>query len=162
MHNIILKMTLAVVELPQMPLLLLKLHARKGCVGASATAAAVLHRVPDDAICCWGLLHLIPVFISLCSKTIYLNEALWQCCCMYSLDLPAILCSTQAMLPRKLRACAEPTRAAARRGEAPLVYYIKNQCLSYLLPIWLSEATMLFPSIAIVFSQLSNVTKFSM
>ena len=79
-------------------------------------AAAVRHRVQDDAICCYGLLHLIPVF-SFSS----LKHALFL---MYSL---AVLSHAQPrftynpiihiMHPRKLRACAEPRRAAARRGE---------------------------------------------
>ena len=62
-------MTLAVVELPQLPLLLLlKLHEHKSCAGASVSAVVVRHRVPDDAICRCGILHLIPAFI-----TIYLD-----------------------------------------------------------------------------------------
>ena len=70
-------MTLAVVELPQLPLLLLmKLHVHKSCAGASAAAVVVRHRVPDGAIRCRSLLHLIPVFISLRSNTIYLNVPL--------------------------------------------------------------------------------------
>ena len=50
MHIIIREMLLAVVELPEMPfLLLLKLRVySKSCAGASA--AAIRHRVPDDAI----------------------------------------------------------------------------------------------------------------
>ena len=53
MHIVILKMLFAVVENPQMPLLLLlKLHIHnKSYEGASAAAAAAArHRVPDDAI----------------------------------------------------------------------------------------------------------------
>ena len=43
-------MLLAVVELPHLPLLLLKLHAHiKSCAGGAA--AVFRHRVPDDAIC---------------------------------------------------------------------------------------------------------------
>ena len=77
MHIIILETALAVVELPQLPLLLLlKLHVHKSCAGASATAVVVRHRVPDDAFGCCCLLHLIPVFVSLCSNTIYLNVPL--------------------------------------------------------------------------------------
>ena len=56
-------MLLAVVKLPRLPLLLpLKLPVRKSCVGA---AAVVRHRMPDDAICCCGLMHLVPEFLFL-------------------------------------------------------------------------------------------------
>ena len=113
----------AVVKLPPLPLLLLlKLHVHRICAGA-ATAAVVRHRVPDDAICCCDFLHLIPVFIFICSNAMCSNPPLGKCCCMYSLDLPIILDyahNTCFMHPRKLRACAEPRRAAARRGEALL------------------------------------------
>ena len=52
MHVVILEMLLAIVELPQLPLLLfLKLHVHtKICAGAAAVSV-VRHRVPDDAIC---------------------------------------------------------------------------------------------------------------
>ena len=36
----------------------------KNCAGA-AGAFVVRHRLPDDAICCCGLLHLIPIIIFL-------------------------------------------------------------------------------------------------
>ena len=63
-------MMLAVVELPQLPLLLLlKFHVHNRSY-AGAAAAVVCHRVPDDAICCRGLLHLIPALISLYINTI--------------------------------------------------------------------------------------------
>ena len=64
-------MLLSVVELPQLPLLLLlKSHAHnKNCAGAAATV--VRHRVPGDAVCCCSLLHLIPAFRSLYSNMIY-------------------------------------------------------------------------------------------
>ena len=84
MHVNIRGMTLAIVELPQLPLLLLlNLHVHKNvhksCAGA---AAAVVLRLPDDAICCCGLLQLIVVFTFLYSNTIYLNVPIWQCGCM--------------------------------------------------------------------------------
>ena len=63
-------MLLAVVKLPHLTLLpLLKLHVHKrSCAGA---AAAVVRRwVPDEAFFCCGVLHLIPVFISLYSNTV--------------------------------------------------------------------------------------------
>ena len=85
-------MLLAVVELPQLPILLLLLHEQnKSCAGV---AAAVARRcVPDDAICCCGYLHLIPVLLSLSSITIIFKCVPWQCCRIYSLDLPIILYS---------------------------------------------------------------------
>ena len=89
MHTIILEMLLAVVELPQLPQLLLKLRVHTSCAGAAA--AVVRHRVPDDAICCCGFLHLIPDFISLYSNTIIFEYTPWQCFLMYSLDSPIIL-----------------------------------------------------------------------
>ena len=47
-------MLLAVVELQQLPLLLLlKFHVHKKCSRAAAFVV-VRHRVPDDAICCCG------------------------------------------------------------------------------------------------------------
>ena len=50
LHIIILEKLLAVVEVQQLPLLLLlKLHARKSCVGAAA-AVGVRHGVPDAPI----------------------------------------------------------------------------------------------------------------
>ena len=53
----------AFVELPQLPLLLLvELQVHTSCAGAAATVVVVCHRVPFDADCCCGLLHLIPVF----------------------------------------------------------------------------------------------------
>ena len=61
--------------------------------GAAATvlllAAAVRHRVPDGALCCCGLLHLIPVFIE---TRFSFNAPLGSTvACIYSLDLPIIL-----------------------------------------------------------------------
>lgn len=86
MQIIIPEILLAVVELPQRPLLLLKLYRHKGCAGA---AAVVRRPVPDDAICrCRGLLHPISVFLSLYSITTYLKCIPWQYCRMYSLDIP--------------------------------------------------------------------------
>ena len=72
----ILEMTLAVVKLPQLPLLLLVKFVRvhESCAWASAaTAVVVRHRVAEYAICCCGLSHVIPVLISLCSTTINWN-----------------------------------------------------------------------------------------
>ena len=68
---------LAVVEVKQLPfLLLLKLHVHKTCAGAAVVVVVVRHRVPDDAICCFGFLNLIPVFLFLYSNTIYMNVSL--------------------------------------------------------------------------------------
>ena len=70
-------MLFAVVELPQLLLLLLlKTHAHMS--GAGTAAVVVRHRVPDDAISCCGLLHPIPVFILLYSNTIYLNAGMYS------------------------------------------------------------------------------------
>ena len=98
------------------------------CYPAVAAAAVLLlattvrHRVPDDAICCCGLLHLIPVF--------YFSSFKHDLSLMYRL---AVLSHVQPrftynltihiIYPRKLWACAEPRRAAARRGGAPLEQY---------------------------------------
>ena len=85
-------------------------------------SAAVGHRVPDDALCCCSLLHLIPVFsFSSFKRNSY---------SMY--PLLAVQSHVQSrftynpmihiiMHPRKLPACAEPRRAAARRGKIPHV-----------------------------------------
>ena len=63
-HIIILEMLLAVVELEQLP--------------AAAPAVVVVARlcVPNDAICCCGLLHLISGFLFIYPNTIYLNVLL--------------------------------------------------------------------------------------
>ena len=64
MHIIILETLLAIFELPHLPLLLLlKSHVpSKSCARAAAAVALVRHYVPDYAIRCCGLLHLMPVF----------------------------------------------------------------------------------------------------
>ena len=74
------------------------------------------HHVPDNAPCCCGLLNLMSVF--------YFSSPKQKLFPMYPL---AVLSHAQPrftynpiihiMHPRKLRACAEPRRAAARRGE---------------------------------------------
>ena len=68
-----------------------------------------------------GSLILIPS--SLCfllrnTRFIFNGCAPWQNCHFYRLDLPILH-------PRHLRACAKPRRAAARRGEAPLLIIYK-------------------------------------
>ena len=70
-----LEILLAVVKLPQLPLLLfLKCHVHDDrCAGA--VAAAVRRRVPDDAICCCGLLQLIPVFFLFIQTRFVFNAA---------------------------------------------------------------------------------------
>ena len=75
-HIIMLEMLRAVVDLQPLPLplLLLKLHVQKRCAGIAAVI--VCHHVPDDAICCCGLLHLIPMFLFLYSNTTYLSVPL--------------------------------------------------------------------------------------
>ena len=51
---IVLEILLAVVELQQLPLLLLllKLYIHKSCAGAATAVVGVRHRVQDDAIYC--------------------------------------------------------------------------------------------------------------
>ena len=53
---IILEIRLAVVELPQL--------TYNSYAGGAAASATVGHRVPDDAVCCCGLLQLVPVCFS--------------------------------------------------------------------------------------------------
>ena len=102
-------------------LLLLKLHIHN-CAGAAA-AVVVRHRVQDDAFfCCVFFAADSIVSFSLFKHDVY-ECTPWQRCRMYSLDLPVIIYSIIYVThPRKLRAYAEPRRAAARRGEAPLTY----------------------------------------
>ena len=45
-------------------------------------AAAVRQRVPDGKNCCRGSSHLIPLFLSLHSNTIYFPCTSWQYCCV--------------------------------------------------------------------------------
>ena len=67
---------LAVVKLPQLLLLQLwNLHVHESRAGA-AGAFVARHRVPDNAFCYYGLLHLVPVFIFLYSNTIHFNVPL--------------------------------------------------------------------------------------
>ena len=120
MRIIILAMLLAGVELPQLPLLLWKKHACKSCAGVAAAAVVVRHDVPDDEMCCCGILYVIPFFFF---RRDLFGCLPWQCCGMYGLDLPInSILIIRAMHPRTLRVCAEPRRAAARRGEASLVF----------------------------------------
>ena len=97
-HVIIIEILLTVVELLQLPLLLLlKLHVHKSCstaAAAAAAAAAAVHRVPDNAICC--CIFFSPdssVYFSLFKHDLLCGCTPWQCCRMYSLDLPVILYS---------------------------------------------------------------------
>ena len=136
-------MLIAVVELQQLPfLLLLKLHIRKRCVGAAAVVV-VRHRVQDDAICCCVYFAAdSSVSFPLSKHDLY----------MY-MNVVAVLSHVQPRFarnpiliihithPQKLRACAEPRRAAARRGEAPLVCIIISRhipttavCTPHLVP----------------------------
>ena len=50
-------------------------RTKQSCAVAAA-AVVVRQRVPDDAICSRGLLHLIPVFLFLYSGTIHMNVSL--------------------------------------------------------------------------------------
>ena len=97
---------------------------------AACSGASVRHRVPDDTLCCCGLLHLIRVFSLFIQIRSIFNVPLGStvaCTASIYLRVRIILYSevlhTGIILVhlRKLRAHAEPRRAAARRGEAPLV-----------------------------------------
>ena len=69
----------------------------------------VIVRVPDDAICCCGLLHLTNKVIC---TAVPLGSTLSHVQPRFTRN-PTLMYK----YPRKLRACAEPRRAAARRGE---------------------------------------------
>ena len=74
---VILEMLLAVVELQQLPLLLLKLHVHKNCSGAFASAFVVVViacRMTQFVAVFFS--HLIPVFFFLYLKTIYVKVPL--------------------------------------------------------------------------------------
>ena len=74
--------------------------------------AAVRHRVPDGQICCWFIESDASVFF------LFIQER-------FSFDgtpRPYCVAFTASMLGNYgIRACAEPRRASARRGEPPLV-----------------------------------------
>ena len=66
----------------------------KSCAEGAAIAVVVCHRVPEDAICCCGLLRVNPVFLFIyLSKHNSFECTPWQCCRLYSLDSPKIFCS---------------------------------------------------------------------
>ena len=98
--------------------ILLLLQLQRCCL--LLLAAAVRHRVPNHAICCCGLLHLIPAFCFSSFKRGLL---------MYPL---AVLSHAQTRFtynpiihtihPRKLQTCAEPRRAAAHTAATPPLY----------------------------------------
>ena len=82
-------------------------------------AAAVRHRVPGGKICSLGSLHLIPVF--------YFSSSQHDVFSMYPL---AVLSHFQRRFfsltyhTSLVLVCAEPRRALARRGGAPLVVFM--------------------------------------
>ena len=116
-------MLLAVVELQQLPLLLLlKLHVHKSCAGLDVATVVARHRVPDDAICCCRFFSPDPSVSLSLFKHDFCECTPWQCCRMYSLDLPVILYSKCMSCILEIYEYAEPRRAAARRIEAPVVY----------------------------------------
>ena len=93
------------------------------CCYTAVDAAAddVRHRVPDCKIRFRGSLHLIPVFFSFHLNKIYFQCTPWHYCRILSVHFfPYNSYHTSSVL----RACAEPRRASAHLGEAPLVLAI--------------------------------------
>ena len=84
-------------------------------------AADVRHRVLDGKVCCCGLLHLILVFVSVHSNTLYFKCTPWQYSRFYILQPPFTFNTYLVPIihPRHLRACAEPRRASLPAATKP-------------------------------------------
>ena len=92
---------------------------------SNAVAAAARHRVPDGKICCCGSLHPIPVSSFSSSKyDLFLMYPLGSTVA-FTAPIFQLLQYMPYVHPRYLWARAEPRRASARRGEVPLVEYVK-------------------------------------
>ena len=81
----------------------MKSHVHKSCEEAAASVAR--HRVPDDAIFCCGLLHLIPVFVFAPTRFSFKVPPGSAVACTASIVLKSfIILIVDFMHPRKLRA----------------------------------------------------------
>ena len=121
----IVKLTRAVVELPQLPLLLCwNSRTEELCGGlcccccCSSSCAGWRNSLlrfiaPDSSV------HLSSF------KHDFFECTPWQCGRIYSHDLPIWLYSTHVVITRKFWLFPEPRRASALRGEAPLANLIR-------------------------------------
>ena len=96
----------------------------------AAACAAVRHRAPDNKICCCDPVHLIPVIFLLIQKRFMFYVPL-DCTV---LDLPY----KYIHILGNYGQCAEPRRASAHRGEAPLVHrcFLASLCPRNLQKLW--------------------------
>ena len=128
MPIVILEVLLAVVELPQLPLLLLlKLHVHNSSWGCCCCCSSSC-----DAICWCGLLQLIPSSVfSSCSNTNCVLCTAWQCCLVYSLGLPIMLYlqSICIMHPRNYGHARSQGGRLPAEAKPPFRYhFIRTRC----------------------------------